>query len=570
MIVQLYKKIRNLFYNKKNKWKQFYTKTPDKIKYDTGSLIDAVMLSATMYPNNVAIDYYNVQFTYKELIDEIKKCAKSLKRLGIKEDDVVTICMPNTPESVIMFYAINMVGAVANMIHPLSSEKEIEFYLNKSKSKIILTIDITYFKVMSVIENTKIEKVIVTSATKSMGLIVDCAYWLFKGRKEVSKDDKVLTWDKFIKAGTYYNEEYYIKRDANDLAIILYSGGTTGKPKGIMLSNLSFNAGAIQSRYMSDTMKPGNSFLTILPNFHAFGIGISTHTPLYNGMRIILVPKFDMKKFEKIIKKYKPNVIAGVPSLYDALTKTKLNKKDLTCLTLAVCGGDAITTENKKKVNAFLKAHGSKTDLRCGYGLTECAGACCLSPEGMENKKDIIGIPFPNCTYKIINPETHKELGIDEDGEICIIGPNVMLGYLNEPEETANTLIKHTDGKIWLHTGDVGCIDKDGLLYFKSRIKRMYITNGYNVYPSYIEEILKQHESIYMAAVIGIPHPYKGEVGKCFIVLNEGLKPTFEIKKSINKHLKKNLASYAIPKEFVYVDSLPMTLVGKVSYKDLK
>ena len=528
------------------------------------------MLSATMYPNNVAIDYYNVQFTYKELIDEIKKCAKSLKRLGIKEDDVVTICMPNTPESVIMFYAINMVGAVANMIHPLSSEKEIEFYLNKSKSKIILTIDITYFKVMSVIENTKIEKVIVTSATKSMGLIVDCAYWLFKGRKEVSKDDKVLTWDKFIKAGTYYNEEYYIKRDANDLAIILYSGGTTGKPKGIMLSNLSFNAGAIQSRYMSDTMKPGNSFLTILPNFHAFGIGISTHTPLYNGMRIILVPKFDMKKFGKIIKKYKPNVIAGVPSLYDALTKTKLNKKDLTCLTLAVCGGDAITTENKKKVNAFLKAHGSKTDLRCGYGLTECAGACCLSPEGMENKKDIIGIPFPNCTYKIITPETHKELGIDEDGEICINGPNVMLGYLNEPEETANTLIKHTDGKIWLHTGDVGCIDKDGLLYFKSRIKRMYITNGYNVYPSYIEEILKQHESIYMAAVIGIPHPYKGEVGKCFIVLNEGLKPTFEIKKSINKHLKKNLASYAIPKEFVYVDSLPMTLVGKVSYKDLK
>ena len=338
MIVQLYKKIRNLFYNKKNKWKQFYTKTPDKIKYDTGSLIDAVMLSATMYPNNVAIDYYNVQFTYKELIDEIKKCAKSLKRLGIKEDDVVTICMPNTPESVIMFYAINMVGAVANMIHPLSSEKEIEFYLNKSKSKIIITIDITYFKVMSVIENTKIEKVIVTSATKSMGLIVDCAYWLFKGRKEVSKDDKVLTWDKFIKAGTYYNEEYYIKRDANDLAIILYSGGTTGKPKGIMLSNLSFNAGAIQSRYMSDTMKPGNSFLTILPNFHAFGIGISTHTPLYNGMRIILVPKFDIKKFEKIIKKYKPNVIAGVPSLYDALTKTKLNKKDLTCLTLAVCG----------------------------------------------------------------------------------------------------------------------------------------------------------------------------------------------------------------------------------------
>jgi len=570
MINSIINRLRSLLFNKKGKWKHFYTNVPKNIKYDTGSLVDSLLLSATMYPDNVAIIYYNVAITYTELMEKIKKAAKSLKSIGIKEGDMVTICMPNTPESVIMFYAINMVGAVANMIHPLSSEKEIEFFLNESKSKAILTIDVSFFKVASVLDNTSVEKVIVTSATKSMGFLVDACYFLFKGRKSVTKGDKIINWDSFMKLGKSYDQDFYIKRDANDLAVILYSGGTTGKPKGIMLSNLNFNAGAIQSRYMSDTMKPGGKFLTILPNFHAFGIGISTHTPLYNGMTCILVPKFDMKKFGKIIKRYHPNVIAGVPTLFDALTKIRLNKNDLSSLTLAVCGGDAISSDTKKKVNQFFKEHSSKTDLRCGYGLTECSGASCLAPEGTEKYTDIIGIPFPNCVYKIIDPNTKLELDCNEDGEICISGPNVMLGYLNDEVETKMALEKHDDGNIWLHTGDVGHIDKNGFLFFKSRIKRMYITNGYNVYPGYIEEVLKEHEAIKNAVVIGIPHPYKGQIGKAFIVLKDGYKPSMDTKMSINKHLKKNLANYMIPKEYVYVDSIPMTLVGKVSYKDLK
>jgi long-chain acyl-CoA synthetase len=525
-----------------------------------------------MYPNNIAIEYFNTEITYVDFVNRIKKCARSLKKIGVEEDDCVTICMPNTPEAVIMFYAVNMVGAVANMIHPLSSENEINFYLNKASSKVILTIDMCYPKVLNSIKGTNVKHIIVSSATKSMGFIVDTAYYLFKGRKNVKNKNKkiVLSWRQFIKNGAYYKEEYYVKREANDLAVILYSGGTTGKPKGICLSNLNFNAGALQSRIFDKTMKPGNSFLTILPNFHAFGIGISTHTPLYSGMKVILIPQFNMKKLAGILKRYRPNVIAGVPSLFDAISKMKLGPHDLSNLTLAVCGGDAISIEEKKKINVYFKEHGCKTELRVGYGLTECAGACCLSPEGMENKKDIIGIPFPGCIYKIVDINDGHEKLPNEDGEILISGPNVMLEYLNDEAESKNIFEYDKDKVKWIHTGDIGYIDNKGLIYYRSRLKRMIITNGYNVYPGYIEEILSKNENVYQCAVIGVPHPYKGEVGKCFIVLKEGIKPTFDVKKNINKFLKQNLAAYAIPAEIEFVDGLPMTLVGKISYKDLK
>lgn len=556
----------------KNKWLNYYSKPPKELVFDAGSMVDAVLVSASLYPNNIAIEYFNAELTYTEMINKIKKCARSLRRIGVEEDDTVTICMPNTPEAVIMFYAINMVGAVANMIHPLSSENEINFYLNKAKSKVILTIDICYPKVLNSIKNTKVKHIIVSSATKSMGVIVDTAYYLLKGRKNTKYKDKkiVLSWREFIKNGAYYNKEFYVKRKADDLAVILYSGGTTGKPKGICLTNLNFNAGGLQSRIMSNTMKPGNSFLTILPNFHAFGIGISTHTPLYSGMKVILIPQFNIKKLAKILKKYQPNVIAGVPSLFDAITKMKLGPNDLSNLTLAVCGGDSITIEEKKKINSFFKEHGCKTDLQVGYGLTECSGACCLSPKGTQDKKDIIGVPFPGCNYKIIDIKNGRELPVSNDGEILISGPNVMAGYLDEDKETNLVFEYDKDGIKWIHTGDIGYIDSQGLIYYRTRLKRMIITNGYNVYPSYIEEVLSKNKYIFQSAVIGIPHPYKGEVGKCFIVLKEGLKPTLEIKKSITKCLKQNLATYAIPEEIEYVEGLPMTLVGKISYKDLK
>ncbi len=572
MFEKLFLKIRNT-YRKisikiKNQWRKGY-KLRKNIKYFEGSLYDAIFESALKYPENPAIQYGDKQISYKSLIKRINKCAKALKALGVNPGDRVTICMPNTPEEVTMFYAINEVGAIANMIHPLSSEKEIEYYLNKSNSKVMLCIDITYIKVKNIIPNTKLEKVIITSATKSMERITALLYWLIKGRKlKVKEDEKFILWDHFINLSSTYQEDPYTQVNSSDPAVILYSGGTTGKPKGVVISNYSFNTQAMQSRYVSDVLVPENSFLTFLPNFHAFGIGICTHTPLFNGMKAILIPQFDSKKFKKYLRKYHFNVLCGVPTLYDYISKMEFKKNELKCLKLVVCGGDSMSLTLKQKVNTFLKKYGSPTDIKIGYGLTESSGVVSLSPEGIYNESDIIGYPFPDTQFKIINIHTGKEQDIGLDGEICISGPNIMLEYLEEPIETKNALTT-IDGLTYLHTGDIGYIDSKGLLHYKSRLKRMIITSGYNVYPAHIEEILMKHPSVLNCAIIGIPDQNKGEIVKAFIVLKENNSKVIA-KGNIQKYLKKQLAKYEQPREYTFIDEIPKTNLGKIAYKELE
>lgn len=562
-VKSLYRKIDNKV---RSKWRKGY-KLPKKVKYFEGSLYDAVFEAAMKYPLNTAIQYEDNEISYKSLIKRINKCAKALRYYGIQKGDKVTICMPNTPEEVIMFYAINEVGAVANMIHPLSSEKEIEYYLNKSNSRIMLCIDISYKKVENIINNTKLEKVIITSATKSMEKIVAFIYWLFKGRKiGVHESEKFILWNHFIRKANEYFDDPYESVDSTDPAVILYSGGTTGKSKGVVISNYSFNTQALQSRYVSDVLVPENSFLTFLPNFHAFGIGICTHTPLFNGMKAILIPQFDSKKFKKYIRKYHFNVLCGVPTLYDYISKMDFKKNELKCLKLVVCGGDAMSMQLKKNVNECLKKYGSNTDIKVGYGLTESSGVVALSPSGIVDA-DVIGYPFPDTLFKIINIDNGKEAKRGEAGEICICGPNVMLEYLDDPEETNNTL-EEINGIIWLHTGDIGFIDSKGLLHYKSRLKRMIITSGYNVYPSNVEEVILNHESVLECAVVGVPDDNKGEIVKAFIVLKDG-KNQMMAKMSIGKHLKKHLARYEQPREIEFLDKLPLTKLGKIAYKEL-
>ena len=571
MIEKILLKIRNNYRNIKLKYfrNKYYDKLPSKIKYFSGSLYDAIYESAIKFPDNTAIEYYNNQITYKQLIRRINKCAKALKALGVNKEDKVTICMPNTPEEVTMFYAINEIGAVANMIHPLSSEKEIEYYLNKSESKVMLCIDIAYKKVRNILDNTDVEKVIVTSATKSMERLTAFIYWLLKGRKmNIKEDHKVMLWNHFINLSEMYYDNAYEEVDPLDPAVILYSGGTTGKPKGVVISNYSFNAQALQSRIVSDALIPENAFLTFLPNFHAFGIGICTHTPLYNGMRAILIPQFNIKKFKSYIRKYHFNILCGVPTLYDQVSKMKFRKNELKDWKLVVCGGDSMSQSLKDRVNDTLEEYGCKTDIRIGYGLTESSGVVALSPEGLLNESDVIGFPFPNTDFLIVDINTNKVLPSNKDGEILISGPNIMLEYLKESDETKNVL-ETINGKTYLHTGDIGYIDKKGLLHYKSRLKRMIITSGYNVYPSHVEEVLMSHESVLKCAVIGIPNEHKGEIVKAFIVLKEDHN-TLTVKNSIKEHLKKHLAKYETPREIKYLDDLPTTLVGKVAYKELE
>ena len=554
------------------RWLEQYGEARANLEYPNTSMIDALMEVSRKYPEYYAYEYFGNKVTYRIFMKQIEDVAKSLKNYGVDKDDKVTICMPSTPEAICMVYAVNLIGAVASMIHPLSSEKEIENYINQADSKFMLTLDLTLEKVMNIKRNTKLQKIIVASAGTSMPPLMRELYKITNYKKHVKlpkDDDDIVLWNKFVSSAPHYVGVCHEPRKASDLAVILYSGGTTGTPKGIMLSNLSFNALALEAHEMIKQSIPGNSVLSLLPIFHGFGLAVCIHTPLICGMKCILIPQFDAKKFGELIKKYKPNFLAGVPTLFEALLKQKLKPRDLECVEAVISGGDILSPELKKKVDNYLFLHGSVAKIRVGYGLTEATAATCLSKENVDIE-GCIGFPLPDTYFKIVKLNTLEEAETNEDGEICITGPTLMMGYLNNDKETHEVLRCHDDGKVWLHTGDIGCMLEDGTVIFKQRLKRMIVSSGYNVYPSYIENIIISHPDVLACTVIGVPHKYRGQVAKAYIVLKDGVEATSEIKKEIQDLCNKNISKYAIPKFYEYRKQLPKTLVGKVAFTKLE
>ena len=462
----------------------YIDKLPKNIEYFDGGMYDAVYEASCKWPNNVALDYFDIQITYKTLIKKINKIAAALKESGVKKGDRVTVCMPNTPESIYMFYAINEIGAVANMIHPLSSEKEIEEYVNQAESRIMFCIDITYSKVEAIIKNTKLEEVIVVSATRSMDSLVRIIYKLTKGRKNhINKSQHVIMWDRFLSRADKYIGNPHTRVNSKDPAVILYSGGTTGKPKGAILTNLNFNAQTLGAKYLvPELLKAENAYLTFLPNFHAFGLGCCIHMPLYFGSRIVLIPQFNAKKLKTYITEYKINILVGVPTVFEYLTKIKFKRDGLKNVRFVVSGGDMISMTSKEKINDFLKAHGSKAVIENGYGLTEASGGFIFSTKNIAEEPDVIGYPLPDNEVIIMNIKTKKEAKLGDDGEILVRGLAVMKEYLGKPKETEEAFIM-VGGKKYLRTGDIGYADDRGVIHFRSRLKRMIISNGYNIYP---------------------------------------------------------------------------------------
>ena len=555
----------------KTPWYDFYDGVKPHLEYPDISIYNMLEDSMKNREDYISYNYYGTKKTYKEFIAQIDKCARALKSLGIKATERVSICMPNTPEAIIAFYAINKIGAVANMIHPLSAENEIKYFLNISKSKYVIAIDIAFNKINHIANDTNIKKCIVVSAKNSMPMYLKIGYQLTKGRKiKLEKSDLNLSWNDFIKLGEDYNKKIKSDFKGNNVAAILYSGGTTGYPKGIELTNLNFNALAIQSFEACQCLKEKDKVLSIMPVFHGFGLGICIHTVQYFGGTSILLPQFSSKTFDKLLKKYKPNIIAGVPTLYEALLKNKnLDGYDLSFLKCVISGGDSLSISLKEKVDTFLKEHGANIQIREGYGLTECVTGSCLTPMNYY-RKGSIGIPYPDTYYKIVKPNTDEELPFGEEGEILISGPSVMKGYLDDEKETKQTLRKHKDGLTWMYTGDLGYMDKDGFIYFKQRLKRMIISSGYCLYPQYIENIIDSHPKVLMSCVIGIDHPYKVQVAKAFIVLRNGYTAADELLKEIKEHCEKNLARYSWPTEYEFRSELPKTLVGKIAYSKLE
>ena len=556
----------------KTPWEGHTEGVPLHIPYFKGTMFEAVEAIAKWYPSNIAFDFMGKSTTYKDFIADIEKCAKALRTIGIRPGDRVTIAMPNCPQALYVFYAVNLVGGICNMIHPLSAEKEIEFYLNESESVAAVTLDQFYHKFERIRTNTKVVNIIIASIKDELSRPIRAGYMLTEGRKieKIPEDAPVIRWNDFMKISRFCSGGYRVKREDDDTAVILYSGGTTGTSKGIELSNRNFNALGAQVVAANPMFRPGDRMLAAMPLFHGFGLGVCVHTMLSQGGRCVLIPRFTPKSYAREMVRRRCNFVAGVPTLYEALLRLpKMEKADLSCLKGVFAGGDSLSVELKKKLDSWLYDHHAVVQVREGYGTTETVTACCLTPPHMF-KEGSIGVPFPDTYIKIVKPDTDEELPYGEEGEILLSGPTVMKRYMNHPEETEKTLRTHADGLTWVYTGDLGTMDPDGYVYFRGRAKRMIITSGYNVYPAQLENILDASELVQMSCVIGVPDPYKIQKVKAFVKLAAGVPATDETKEAILSYCRTAIAKYAMPYDIEFREDLPKTLVGKVNYRLLE
>ena len=552
-------------------WAKYYTKEELNIKIPDISMYDQVKKSSYLYPNYIAYEYMGRKCNYQNFIKEINAYAKVFTKAGVKHGDIVTIMLPNMPNVLVSLYALNKIGAIANMVHPLSSEEEILFSLTSTKSKHLIMLNTFYTKIENIIDKTDVKEVIFASASDYMPFFLKVGYNLSQiGKyKKHPKRDKYLSWKGFYKK--YYSTEYikFPKFGKDTPAVIIHSGGTSGTPKNVVIQNRAFILGALQEKISMKNLHAGDCCLAIMPNFHGFGLSVLMHTPLALGCYSILIPQFDAKKFDIMFHKKNPSCVLGVPTLYEALmSNNNVKNLDLSNLKYIVSGGDILPKSLENKMNEYLKEHNSLGKITQGYGLSEALAAVCLACDDV-NKSGSVGIPLAGNQVKIIDPATRETLKYGDIGEICVHSKAFMQGYLNDESETNTALQVHKDGHGWLHTGDLGYMDEDGFIFYKGRLKRMIVSSGYNVYPSHVEEVIESHPAVLQCTVVGVPHPYKQEVPKAFIVLKEGYIAMF-VKDDIKAYCKKKLSKYMIPAEFVFRKRLPKTKLGKVDFKSLQ
>ncbi len=537
------------------------------------SMYGMLKISAESHPDALAYEYFGAKCTYKTLVDRIRKVSAAYYSLGVRKGDIVTILMPNTPESVISIYALNRIGAVCNIVHPLSAQEEIKNYILSSESKFLLTIDLCCKKVNAIIDETELQKVIVASAGETMPPVMKLAYKLTNKNKNSypKTDSRYLTWSAFMKGSKGDVPSYKpVGAQNEEVAILLHSGGTTGTPKDIMLSNKNFNAFGMQAIITLYDVSVGDKILAILPIFHGFGLGVCVHVSFCYGACSVLIPSFDSRKFGSIIKKYKPTMLFGVPTLYEAMVKSKgLDGFDFSFLKYAVSGGDSLPKPLEDKVNKFLEEHNSDVRICEGYGMTEGLAALSLSVyDGY--KSGTIGKPLIGNEMCVVKPDTTEILPANTEGELCVSGPTVMIGYRNNELETQKTLRRHSDGKLWLHTGDMATIDAEGFVKYELRIKRLIISSGYNVYPTQIEKVIEDLPHVLKCAVVSMPHPYKKEVAKAYIIIENTCEPNDALRDEIKEHCKKHLAHHSVPYAYEFVTELPKTPYGKVDFLKLQ
>ncbi len=549
-------------------WLRFYGGVPERIDYPRVTLYEAVAATANRLPEAVASDFFGTTATYRELLTSIDQCASALASLGLRSGDRLLISMPTAPAGIIAFYAANKLGVVPALIHPLSAPPEIEHYLNASGARAALTLDAFYGVFAQLKPRRPLEHLLLARIGDYLSPVKRFGFWLTKGRRiaAVPADARVRGWKDLMAAD--HPPAARANTTTGDPAAIMFSGGTTGVPKGIVLSSRSLIAEGMQAAAWGG-MRQGDSILAILPIFHGFGLGVCVNAAFMAGAKSILVPQFSAEIVARLLKSARPNLLVGVPTLYDALTKDRsLAEADLSCLRACFSGADTLPRPVKECFEELVAARGGKVKLLEGYGLTEAVSAIMATPLA-EYREGSIGIPFPDIDAGIFRPGTDEELPAGEEGEICIAGPPVMLGYLDDPEATAQTLKTHADGLTWLHTGDLGKRDADGFFYFAVRAKRMIKSSGFNVFPAQVEAVLLQHPQVAEACVIGVPDEAQVERVKAVVVLKDAAQQSEATKQALIGFCHERLIKWSCPREVEFRRELPKTRIGKIDFRVL-
>lgn len=553
-------------------WLKYYSEEAIKKEIPENKAMYEIMKEKnSKYPNRIAINYYGNLFTYEDLFKKADEYASKFKTLGVKRGDIVSICMPSTPETVFALYALNKIGAICDMIDPRSNSEQMEFYLKENKSKLLI-LCANYYNVMKpAIDKLNLEQTILFPITPSaplgLKLLVDTKVKL--EHKNIEYSNKVMSWNEFTQLNKNLNTN--IEYNDKDLAFIVHSSGTTSIPKGIILTNQNINSIAIQYSLTSLNINPGDKFLSVIPAFASFGVVTSINLPLYLSMETMLVALPTPKGFVKTITKNKPNFCLTVPANLIYL-KNNYKGKDLSHFYGPGCGGYSIDSSQEKEINEFLKKNNCPSPMLMGWGMSELASTACL--ETPECSKELSsGIPLVKNTISIFKVGTDEELKIGEEGEICVTGPTIMYGYLNNEEKTLKTIKKHSDGKFWLHSNDIGYMDNDGRIYPINRVDRMIIKgiDGFKLFPQKIEDVITTSKNVSACVVVGC----KGANGifpKAFIVPTKEIKPNEynNILNEIKEICKEKLSIRAIPDEFEFIEKLPYTQMGKIDYKKLE
>lgn len=559
----------------RNIWSENHAPENFRPEYPEFSMVSLLKETAEKYPDYYALNFNNKKITFAQMIETIETVAQALLASGVKKGDFVSVVAPNTPQALISVYAINRMGAVANMIHPLLSANEIKKFVEHVDSKAVITFDMLYPKLAEIEWETTVKPVIVLARIADALPVYLKPLYLATNKVEFTPnlDHNIIYWNAFLKQGKQRKESLPVDDGkGDDIAAILYSGGTTGIPKGAMIHNRAFNCMAIQAEEIKrDNTKDaaGKKALALMPVFHGFGLAMCMHTMLYFGMQVFLVPKFDFKACTKLIFKNKINHVYAVPALFEALSRSEeIEKQDLSFLEMVAFSGDKMSDKLHNRMNKYLKNGGSSEQMTEAYGLTECLSAACISPF-FAHKQGSTGLPLPDNKIKICKVGTHEEVPIGEDGEICITGPTLMKGYYQNEVETKIALQQHDDGEVWLHTGDVGCMDEDGYLYYRLRHCKMIITSGYNIYPTQIEEVINGVNGVAASCVIGIEDRSVGQRVVAVVQpanMNADLEP---LRERILDACKKNVAEFAMPREVIFKEELPRTRMGKIDFKNL-